>query len=100
MATIRLGDEVRDRITGFQGVVVAKHTYLEGCARFTVQPPIDNEGKLPESHTFDEVILEVTASQKVKIKIGDLKQTKENHPGGPEKYSDTGRPEDAKSLDI
>ena len=33
-----LGDEVKDTITGFKGIVVARTEWLNGCARVTVQP--------------------------------------------------------------
>jgi len=42
---IELGLEVRDVVSGFNGVAVAKHSYLNGCYRVTVQPKIDKEEK-------------------------------------------------------
>lgn len=81
---VKLGDEVKDIVSGFQGIAVSSHTYLMGCDRITVQPPYNKkEGKLPESHTFDEPQLKVI---KNKIIPKALKK-----PGGPEKYSDEGR---------
>ena len=54
MSTIALGDTVKDSVSGFVGVAVAKTEWLNGCTRWTVQPPVDKEGKLPETATFDE----------------------------------------------
>lgn len=51
---VKLGDKVRDAVTGFEGIAVAKTEWLNGCMRVTVQPPIDKDGKVPDSYTFDE----------------------------------------------
>jgi len=82
--TVKLGDKVQDKVSGFSGVIVGEHNYLNGCTRFTVQPSIDKEGKLPIAETFDALQL-----KKVEASIshprGDTKT------GGPEKYSDIRR---------
>lgn len=77
-----LGHEVRDRVSGFTGVAVAKHTYLNGCTRVTVQPKIDGSSKLPDSETFDEPQLEILPGSAIRGK---------NDTGGPEKYIDVRR---------
>ena len=79
---IDLGSEVRDSVSGFLGVATAKHQYINGCTRITVQPKVDKDGKLPETQTFDEPQLEVVSKKKIKGK---------NDTGGPEKYSDVRR---------
>ncbi len=56
---ITLGVEVKDRISGFRGVAVSKHTHLQGCDRFGVQPPVNKDGELPDAQVFDEPDLEV-----------------------------------------
>lgn len=50
---VRTGDEARDEITGFRGVVVAVTTWLNGCERVTIQPKKLHEGKPVETQTFD-----------------------------------------------
>lgn len=62
---VNLGDEVRCMITGFSGIAVASHEYLNGCMRITVQPKVSKDGKLPEPQTFDEPHLEVKKANKV-----------------------------------
>lgn len=57
--TIALGSEVRDTITGFTGIVTARTSYITGCDRYSVQPPLDKDGKYRESYAFDEPLLEV-----------------------------------------
>lgn len=82
---INLGDEVKDTVSGFKGIAVARYSYLQGCTRVCVQPPIDKDGKLPETAVFDEPLLEATGKKKIKPIID------KKNPGGPDKYPDTGR---------
>jgi len=79
---VDLGSEVKDSVSGFRGIATAKHMYINGCTRITVQPKVDKYGKLPEVQTFDEPQLEVVSKNKIKGK---------NDTGGPEKYSDIRR---------
>lgn len=85
---VNLGDEARDKISGFIGVVVAKHIYLQGCVRVSLQPPVDKDGKLPEIQSFDEPLLEVINVEKVQNNI----IPKDNPPGGPSKYMPKAKP--------
>lgn len=80
---IELGDMCEDKVSGFKGVAVSEHLYLNGCTRITLQPVVDKEGKLPDTQTFDEPQLRV--SQKG-YAIQGSKEV-----GGPEKYSDNRR---------
>ena len=82
---IKLGDEVRDNVSGFTGITISRHSYLQGCDRFGVQPPVDKDGKLPEVMTFDGPSLECITASKVK------RQATFDDPGGPDKYQDTRR---------
>lgn len=76
---VTLGMKVKDMVTGFTGIAVSSHFYLNGCTRVTVQPEIDKDGKLPGTATFDEPQLVTVGTKKIKG---------ENTTGGPEKYSD------------
>ena len=58
MNNIKLGTQVRDTITGFEGVAIARTTWLHGCARVTVQPKELRNGTPIESQVFDELQLE------------------------------------------
>ncbi len=55
---IQLGDKVKDRTTGFEGVVVARTDWLYGCTRFGVQSEGLHEGKPLEAEWFDEQALD------------------------------------------
>lgn len=52
--TVQLGDRVKDRITGFSGIVTGITTWLNGCRRVGVQPEKLDEGKLQDPQWFDE----------------------------------------------
>jgi len=57
---LKLGDLAKDRVSGFQGVVVARTEWLNGCVRLTLQPrKVSPLGKVYESETFDEHQLQV-----------------------------------------
>lgn len=60
---IQLGDRVRDRVTGFRGIVVCMSTWLNGCVRCGVQAErVTEDGTLPDTQWIDEPQLEVIAS--------------------------------------
>ncbi len=61
---IELGAKVRDKITGYTGIAVSRHTYLSGCDRISVQAPVDSDGNLPDSQAFDEPMLEFVEAPK------------------------------------
>jgi hypothetical protein len=51
--TIALGDKVKDRVTGFVGIVVAQTKYLNGCVRCGVQSDKLKDGLPTDSQWFD-----------------------------------------------
>ena len=81
MTKINLGDEVKDSLSKFQGIVVAVHNYLHGCTRMSVT----TRDKEPKTMAFDmpQLVLVV----KERAKAGNRKV------GGPAKYMDEGRHE-------
>jgi len=56
---IKLGQEVKDRVSGFKGIVVGRTEYLHGCLRLLVQPATKDDGTLIDPLSFDEPDLEV-----------------------------------------
>ena len=80
---VTLGDFVKDPITGFKGIAISRHSYLNGCDRISIQPPLDKNGKCPDTVTFDEP--QLTILKKNKFLIGDRTT------GGTDKYMDEGR---------
>jgi hypothetical protein len=85
--SIKLGDEVVDTISGFTGIAIARHEYLNGCVRISLQPKCpEGEMKLPDTATFDEPNLRVVQKDVVAESSKDV--------GGPDKYVDRGRVQD------
>lgn len=81
---INLGDKVKDIVTGFVGIATARHSYLNGCDRLTIQPSYKvKEGIQPDSQTFDEPQLKIVKSSVV---LQGSKLT-----GGVDKFIDEGR---------
>jgi hypothetical protein len=58
-----LGDEVKDSITGFKGIVTARTQWLHGCNVYRVQPQDLKDGKRLEVDHFDEPQLEVVEEE-------------------------------------
>jgi hypothetical protein len=59
---VQLGDRVKDRVTGFKGIVVARSEYLHGCRRVGVQAEKLEEGKPTDAQWFDEPQVDVMES--------------------------------------
>lgn len=57
--TIELGAEVKDKITGFSGIVVLRAEHLFGCATYGIAPKVLADGKKGETEWFDEGRIEV-----------------------------------------
>jgi len=87
MSKSYIGFKVKDKVSGFKGIVVSEHNYIEGCTRCTVQPKIKKDGTLPNSATFDFPQLIVVKKNAVKVdSIPVHKRT-----GGPSKFEDEQR---------
>ncbi len=57
---IKLGQKVRDKITGFTGIATGHAKYLTGCDQYLTQPDCGEDNKkYPGSNWFDEGRLEV-----------------------------------------
>jgi hypothetical protein len=63
MKKIKLGDKVRDPITGFEGIAYSRISYLQGCDRIGIQASVIVEkGKapiVPELYHVDEPQLDL-----------------------------------------
>ena len=59
MKEIKLGQEARDKITGFRGIVTGKAYYMYGCTRYCMVPKVSKDGKTGESEWFDEGRIEI-----------------------------------------
>ncbi|MBA7629929.1 hypothetical protein ES703_37436 [subsurface metagenome] len=72
---IKIGDIVKDTVTGLEGMAVAKIIYMTGCVQFEIQPKGLKDGLIIKSAWIDEGQLVVKKEAKVK-------KDKEKPPGG------------------
>jgi len=79
--TIHLGDKVRDKVTGFTGIAVAKTEFINGCIQFNVAPKCEKSNKQIEELSFDENFLEVIKKNEITRRI--TPHTKVQTNGGP-----------------
>jgi len=61
---IKLGDKVKDKLTGYSGTAVARAEYLYGCVWISVIPEELQDGKPIEDVWFDEGRLEGVSAEK------------------------------------
>lgn len=55
----KLGEKVKDIITGWKGTVTARIEYLNGCLQYCVESKVDKEGKMKKAPYIDEGQLEL-----------------------------------------
>lgn len=74
---VQLGDIAKDTITGLTGAVIAKHEYLNGCVRVSLQPSEVKDGRPVEATTFDVEQIEVVqaAAHKTLSRTGGPEST-------------------------
>jgi hypothetical protein len=58
MKNIKLGNQVKDIVTGFVGIAVSKVEYLNGCVQYCVKPP-SKDGAMPDGQYIDIQQLEL-----------------------------------------
>lgn len=75
-----LGKKGRDKVTGFEGVIIANANYLFGCKQYGLAPKAV-DGKIEPTQWFDEGRIEIIGEG---IEVQEV--TGEN-PGGPNRDS-------------
>jgi hypothetical protein len=70
---IEFGSEVKDKISGFRGIVTGKCNYITGCEQYLVQPKGKISDKKPDAIWFDVDRLLI-----LKTKVINIKETKTN----------------------
>ncbi len=63
MAKIKLGQVVRDKLSGNEGTAIARTEWLHGCVRITIQPVGTKDGVPFDNFTVDEPQLEVVRAK-------------------------------------
>jgi hypothetical protein len=64
---MKIGQTVRDRITGFCGTVIGAVEYITGCRQFQLQPKAKAEGDFVEARWLDEDRLEILNAEPVSL---------------------------------
>lgn len=62
---IELGTSVRDTLTGFSGIVLARAEYLTGCHQIFVLPESEKPNEIKDGHWFDIERIERTGERAV-----------------------------------
>lgn len=70
-AVVELGDQVRDKVTGFKGIVTGQAQYLTGCKQVMVTPRVGDDGKYVDACWLDVDRVEMIGKGVVKIDIVD-----------------------------
>ena len=70
MEKLKFGIKVKDRITGFEGILTAHTSCITGCGQYYIQPSVkDNEFK--QGEWFDETRIDLVDGEKeIKLKKG------------------------------
>jgi hypothetical protein len=84
-----IGKKVRDIVTGFEGIATGHTEWLTGCNTVGISPQELNDGKVIETHWFDENRIEVVG-EGVKKQLPEPKPIKERK-GGPQPTPKDGR---------
>ena len=58
MFKFKQGETLRDKVTGFTGIVISRIDYISGCNRYQLQPKVEADGKMPDNVYVDEPALE------------------------------------------
>ena len=91
MSNVKLGNQVKDKITGVEGIALGITDWLYGCRTVTVKPADLKDGAPRECLHIDEQQLEVTSKglegDNERRRASDVAHTKGSQAGtgGPER---------------
>lgn len=79
-----IGQEVKDIITGFTGIIAVRADYITGCDRYGVMDrKLDKDGKPKDWIWFDENTLVATKKKKIKLDREKERKPAKKIKGGP-----------------
>lgn len=87
---VELGSKVKDKITAFRGVAVARCVYLNGCVQFEIEPAQLKDGVPQKSYWLDVQRIELI-KKRVAIKKKSIRFNKplfSRSSGGPQNCPD------------
>jgi hypothetical protein len=59
---IKLGLEGKDKVTGFQGIIIARVEFLFGCNQYGLAPKVTDNGEVKDTQYFDEGRIEIVGN--------------------------------------
>lgn len=65
---IEMGDRVKDTLSGFTGVVIARSEHMTGCNQLYVLPVSDKDNEVKEGHWFDVERIEKIEAAVIEVK--------------------------------
>ena len=65
----KLGDKVRDTVTGYEGVITGVVDYLTGCRQCLLTAKVKKDGTIPEGRWFDIDRLQVLKAKAISIEV-------------------------------
>jgi hypothetical protein len=71
---MKIGDVVRDKISGLQGVVTCRVEFITGCVRWRISPQEVDEGEFIEPQYFDAEELEEVDVPKIITSSAELEE--------------------------
>lgn len=81
---MRIGDRIRDKVSGFQGIATGLTEYLNGCRQFLVSPEtLGAKGEPIKGQWIDEQTLEVVEGGVFADPFSPREPTKAATAGGP-----------------
>ena len=79
---IKLGQTVKDKVTGFKGVAEARIEYMNGCIQILVRPTkVSKDGEFPTATYIDVEQLDVVKGTKI-LKLNKRNDIDEEPSGG------------------
>ena len=56
----KLGAKAKDKITGFDGIIIGRADHITGCNTYGLKPKINKDGEIKEAEWFDEGMIVIT----------------------------------------
>jgi len=60
-----LGYKVKDKVTGFKGVIDSVSFDIYGCVQVCIKPKMQKDGEVPQGYWFDVTRLEIDQKSRV-----------------------------------
>ncbi len=76
-----LGLKMKDKITGFEGIAIARTDYLYGCNQYHIKPQVVKDGATSSAVSFDYLQLEIVGKGVYKEPVEEPEES-EDKPGG------------------